>query len=51
MGINFRTLGRSKLKISEIGFGAGGFWGMKRFPFKTAEQLILTAIEINQPEH
>jgi len=40
-----RTLGRTGLEISELGYGCGGFWGMSMFSESTAEKLIMSAIE------
>jgi aryl-alcohol dehydrogenase-like predicted oxidoreductase len=38
-------LGKSGLNISELGFGAGGFWGMKIFNERVAKDLFDIAID------
>jgi aryl-alcohol dehydrogenase-like predicted oxidoreductase len=40
-----RILGDTGLRISELGYGCGGFWGMDIFPEKSASELVHTAIE------
>jgi aryl-alcohol dehydrogenase-like predicted oxidoreductase len=40
-----RSLGRSGLQVSELSFGAGGYWGMKTFPERQAAQLVDQALE------
>lgn len=40
-----RTLGRTNLDVSEVGYGCGGFWGMPVFPEKVAGELVYSAIE------
>jgi aryl-alcohol dehydrogenase-like predicted oxidoreductase len=40
-----RALGRSGLQVSELSFGAGGYWGMKAFPERQAAQLVDQALE------
>ena len=40
-----RELGKTGFNISELGFGCGGFWGMKVFSERDAEELVHTAIE------
>jgi 1-deoxyxylulose-5-phosphate synthase len=45
MYMKYRVLGKTGLKVSELSFGAGGFWGMKSFDEKRAEQLVNIAIE------
>jgi aryl-alcohol dehydrogenase-like predicted oxidoreductase len=40
-----RPLGRTGLTVSEIGFGAASWWGMRRFPETEAVRLVHAAIE------
>jgi aryl-alcohol dehydrogenase-like predicted oxidoreductase len=39
-----RALGKSGLSVSEIGFGAGGYWGMKAFDDRRAARLVEQAL-------
>lgn len=43
--VKSRLLGRTGLEVSEISFGAGGFWGFPSFPEKQAAQLVEIALE------
>jgi 1-deoxyxylulose-5-phosphate synthase len=40
-----RSLGRSGVEVSALGFGAGGFWGLPAFPERAARTLIDVALE------
>lgn len=40
-----RGLGKSGLSVSEISFGAGGYWGMKGFDERQAARLVEQAID------
>jgi aryl-alcohol dehydrogenase-like predicted oxidoreductase len=40
-----RPLGRTGIMVSELGFGAGGYWGMKVFSESKARQLVDIALE------
>lgn len=39
----YRTLGRTKLSVSEIGLGCSGFWGDKHFPENKAASIVNAA--------
>jgi aryl-alcohol dehydrogenase-like predicted oxidoreductase len=41
----YRPLGRTGLTVSEIGFGAASWWGMRRFPEAEAARLVAAAID------
>ena len=41
-----RPLGRTGLKVSEIGFGAASFWGHPAFPEAEAQALVHRALEL-----
>jgi aryl-alcohol dehydrogenase-like predicted oxidoreductase len=41
----YRSLGKTGLRVSEIGFGCASYWGMKVFDEATAIQLIHAAID------
>jgi aryl-alcohol dehydrogenase-like predicted oxidoreductase len=43
--MRYRQLGRSGLSVSEIGFGAASWWGMRRFPEADAQRLVHAAID------
>ena len=43
--MNKRTLGKTCLSISEVGFGCGGYWGLKIFDEKTAIRLVHRSID------
>ena len=40
-----RGLGKSGLSVSEISFGAGGYWGMKAFSERQAARLVEQALD------
>lgn len=40
-----RIMGKTGLSVSELSFGAGGFWGMKFFDEKKAERLVDIALD------
>ncbi|EMY34714.1 oxidoreductase, aldo/keto reductase [Arthrobacter crystallopoietes BAB-32] len=40
-----RALGKSGLSVSEISFGAGGYWGMKAFDERQAARLVEQALD------
>jgi aryl-alcohol dehydrogenase-like predicted oxidoreductase len=40
-----RELGKSGLSVSEISFGAGGYWGMKAFSEQQAARLVEQALD------
>lgn len=42
--MHYRTLGRTNLKVSEIGLGCASFWGKKAFDEKTAIRLVHEAV-------
>src|SRR3982074_3737286 len=41
----YRSLGKTGLRVSEIGFGCASYWGMKVFDEETAIQLVHAAID------
>ena len=41
----YRSLGKTGLRVSEIGFGCASYWGMKVFDEAVAIQLIHAAID------
>jgi aryl-alcohol dehydrogenase-like predicted oxidoreductase len=41
----YRSLGKTGLRVSEIGFGCASYWGMKVFDEATAIQLVHAAID------
>src|SRR5258707_11896561 len=41
----YRSLGKTGLRVSEIGFGCASYWGMKVFDEATAIRLIHSAID------
>src|SRR3954454_23859075 len=41
----YRSLGKTGLRVSEIGFGCASYWGMKVFDEATAIQLIHAAVD------
>src|SRR3954462_1503517 len=41
----YRSLGKTGLRVSEIGFGCASYWGMRIFDEATAIQLIHAAID------
>lgn len=43
--MQYRTLGNTGIKVSEIGLGCSGFWGDKRFPDNKAIDIVLSAFE------
>src|SRR3977135_3472515 len=43
--MHYRSLGKTGLRVSEIGFGCASYWGMKVFDEATAIQLIHAAID------
>ncbi|WP_035521037.1 aldo/keto reductase, partial [Hoeflea sp. BAL378] len=43
--MKYRELGKTGIKVSEIGLGCSGFWGDKRFPDGKAIEIITTAFE------
>lgn len=43
--MNYRKLGRTDLKVSEISLGASGFWGNKCFSEKTASAIVNEAFD------
>src|SRR5947208_11232990 len=43
--MQYRILGRTGLKISNIGLGCASYWGMKHFDEATAIRLVHTAID------
>ncbi|WP_374035577.1 aldo/keto reductase [Bdellovibrio bacteriovorus] len=43
--MKYRDLGRSGIKVSEIGLGCSGFWGDKRFPEKSAVAVVQAAFD------
>jgi len=43
--MQYRILGRTGLKISNIGLGCASYWGMKHFDEATAVRLVHTAID------
>ena len=44
-GMNQRTLGRSGLRVSEIGMGCSGFWGSRAFAEREAAAVIAAALD------
>lgn len=43
--MNYRTLGKTGLKLSELGFGCASYWGKPRFDEKTAIELVRIAVK------
>ncbi|CAI6073760.1 aldo/keto reductase [Cohnella sp. JJ-181] len=43
--MKYRSLGKTGLKVSELSFGAGGFWGMRSFDEKEAARLLDVALD------
>lgn len=43
--MNYRKLGRTELRVSEIGLGCAGYWGDKRFSDRAAIDIVLKAHE------
>jgi aryl-alcohol dehydrogenase-like predicted oxidoreductase len=43
--MNYRTLGKSGISVSEIGLGCSGFWGDKFFSDKQAIRVVLEAFD------
>lgn len=43
--MQYRVLGRTGLRISEIGLGCASFWGMQRFDEAEAVRLVHTALD------
>jgi aryl-alcohol dehydrogenase-like predicted oxidoreductase len=41
----YRSLGKTGLRVSEIGFGCASYWGMKVFDEATAIQLVHAAVD------
>jgi len=44
--MRYRPLGRTGLSVSEIGFGAASYWGLRRFPEREAAGLVHRAIDL-----
>lgn len=45
MSVAKRAFGGTGVMVSEIGFGAGGFWGLRGFPERRAAELLDLALE------
>lgn len=45
MSVAKRAFGGTGVAVSEIGFGAGGFWGLREFPERQAAVLLDLALE------
>jgi aryl-alcohol dehydrogenase-like predicted oxidoreductase len=43
--MRYRSLGRTGLTVSEIGFGAASWWGMRQFSEADAQRLVAAAID------
>jgi aryl-alcohol dehydrogenase-like predicted oxidoreductase len=43
--MNYRTLGRTALKISEVALGCSGYWGNRRFSEKKAVSIVRQAFD------
>ena len=44
--MRYRPLGRTGLTVSEIGFGAASYWGLRRFPEAEALGLVHRALDL-----